>query len=52
MLKRLGISTNYKMYSWKVTGVVAMWHATRDIIAIMRQLRHADISMTYTYSDG
>ena len=36
-------------YSWKHTGVIAYYNATKDVYAIMRQCRHHDISVTMLY---
>jgi integrase len=45
----LGIDTEKGLYSWKHSGVCALYAATKDIYAIMRQCRHSDIKTTQIY---
>jgi integrase len=37
------------MYSWKHTGVIALFQATQNIELIRQQCRHSDISTTQKY---
>lgn len=43
------LNQNYDMYSWKHTGVIALWIATQNIELIRQQCRHADIATTQKY---
>lgn len=36
-------------YSWKHTGAIALWNATKDIELIRRHCRHSDIATTFNY---
>jgi integrase len=47
--QKLGIDSNKGLYSWKHSGVCSLYHAIKDIYAIMRQCRHSDISTTQIY---
>ncbi|OJJ16695.1 hypothetical protein BKI52_32840 [marine bacterium AO1-C] len=40
---------NVSLYSWKHTGVVALYKATMDVVAVQIQCGHADISDTMRY---
>lgn len=48
-LRELGISKEKTLYSWKHTGVCDYWTILKDPYALMRQLRHHDLSMTMIY---
>lgn len=49
-MKVLGLyGMGYDLYSWKHTGAIAYWRATRDIEGLMKQCRHADIAQTVGY---
>jgi site-specific recombinase XerD len=37
------------LYSWKHTGVIALWKATQNIELIRKQCRHSDIQSTTVY---
>lgn len=43
------VNQNYDMYSWKHTGVIALWMATQNIELIRQQCRHSDIATTQKY---
>jgi len=47
--KEIGIEADKGLYSWKHSGVCALYAATKDIYAIMRQCRHSDIKTTQIY---
>jgi len=40
---------NYDMYSWKHTGVIALFQATQNIELVRQQCRHSDIATTQKY---
>jgi site-specific recombinase XerD len=40
---------NHDFYSWKHTGVIALWFATKEIELIRNQCRHKDIATTLLY---
>jgi integrase/recombinase XerD len=47
IIKKIGIDQQKGLYSWKHTGVCNYYYATgKDLYALMRQLRHRDISTT------
>ncbi|MFV0377757.1 MAG: tyrosine-type recombinase/integrase [Mangrovibacterium sp.] len=48
-LVELGFPDTKTLYSWKHTGVCDYWEALKDPYAIMRQLRHHDLSITMIY---
>lgn len=48
-LDELGFPPEKTLYSWKHTGVCDYWEALKDPYAIMRQLRHHDLSITMVY---
>lgn len=39
----------YDMYSWKHTGVIALWNATQNIRLIQQQCRHSTAAQTEDY---
>ncbi|MEZ0485457.1 tyrosine-type recombinase/integrase [Fibrella aquatica] len=41
--------THHDVYSWKHTGAVALWEATKDIELVRRQCRHKDMKQTIEY---
>ncbi len=50
VLQRISlIDSGHDMYSWKHTGAVALWNATKDIELIRIQARHSDIKQTIEY---
>lgn len=50
VLERLNLTeTNHDLYSWKHTGAIALWQATKDIDLLRRQCRHTDIGQTMQY---
>jgi site-specific recombinase XerD len=40
---------NIDMYSWKHTGVIALWTATQNMQLLREQCRHADLGSTMKY---
>lgn len=40
---------NYSQYSWKDTGVIALYRATKDIKLIQRMCRHSSLEQTDKY---
>lgn len=51
ILKDLGLfdQDDYDLYSWKHTGVIAMYNAGMDIKTIQAQCRHSNVSQTDKY---
>lgn len=50
VLEKLNLKgKGYDLYSWKHTGAIAYWRATRDLEGLMKQCRHKDISQTVGY---
>lgn len=50
LVKELGIDAQKGLYSWKHSGVCEYYYLTgKDLYALMRQLRHRDISTTQIY---
>jgi integrase/recombinase XerD len=48
--RKLNMDERKGLYSWKHTGVCAAYYAThKDIYAVMRQLRHRDLTTTMIY---
>lgn len=48
--KNLGIDGEKGLYSWKHSGVCALYPALKgDVYALMRQLRHSDLNVTQIY---
>ncbi|WP_162388322.1 tyrosine-type recombinase/integrase [Spirosoma endbachense] len=43
------VGSGHDMYSWKHTGAIALWNATKDIDLIRQQARHSDIKQTIEY---
>jgi site-specific recombinase XerD len=40
---------DYDVYSWKPTGVIALYEHTRDLVRVQRHCRHSTPDQTYTY---
>lgn len=49
VLDQFGYSDEYQLYSWKHTGAVEVYQATKDIVALQQWARHADIRTTQLY---
>lgn len=49
VLDRFGYGEEYQLYSWKHTGAVEVYQATKDIIALQQWARHSDIRTTQLY---
>ena len=51
ILEKMGVpgDAGYDMYSWKHTGVIALWSATQNIKLIQQQCRHSTAAQTETY---
>jgi integrase len=49
IIRKLGFSKDYTLYSWKHTGVMAAYLANKDIKAIQHQCRHKSIADTDIY---
>lgn len=50
VLERINLTdSGHDMYSWKHTGAIALWNATKDIELIRNQARHSDIKQTIEY---
>ena len=50
MLEKLELNNrNYSQYSWKDTGVIALYRATKDIKLIQRMCRHGSLEQTDKY---
>lgn len=50
ILEKLGLTKqNLDSYSWKHTGVIALWQATQNIELIRQHCRHSDIATTQKY---
>ncbi|QJD79583.1 tyrosine-type recombinase/integrase [Spirosoma rhododendri] len=50
VIEKLGmVGSGHDMYSWKHTGAIALWNATKDIELIRQQARHTDIKQTIEY---
>lgn len=50
ILTKLHMTTgNYSQYSWKPTGVIALYQACKDVKLIQRQCRHKDLGSTDKY---
>jgi integrase len=48
--KQLQFDQQKGLYSWKHTGVCAAYYATgKDVYALMRQLRHKELTTTMIY---
>ncbi|WP_138991485.1 hypothetical protein [Larkinella sp. C7] len=49
-LKKLGLfGKDYDIYSWKPTGVIALWSATLDLKLIQGQCGHSTVAQTDQY---
>lgn len=48
-LNALGFDTRYRLYSFKHTGVVMFYQATKDIKATQMQLRHSSLGVVNEY---
>ncbi|RAI73261.1 tyrosine-type recombinase/integrase [Spirosoma telluris] len=40
---------DYDVYSWKPTGAIVLYKATKDIMLVQRHCRHSTPDQTYTY---
>jgi integrase len=50
VLKKLNLQgQNYDLYSWKHTGVIALFQATQNIELIRQHCRHSDLATTQKY---
>lgn len=49
VLRSLGYGDDYTCYGWKHTGNIANYRITKDVMEIMRQNRHTDITSTMKY---
>ena len=49
IVKKLGIRSECTLYSWKHTGAIKLYEATRDPYLVMRHLRHHSLDMTIIY---
>ena len=50
LLQHLGLTDRpYDLYSWKHTGVIALWTATQNIQLIKQHCRHSSAAMTEEY---
>ena len=43
------VGSGHDMYSWKHTGAIALWTATKDIELVRQQARHKTIKQTIEY---
>jgi integrase len=48
-LRKISIRKDCTFYSWKHTGAMQLYIATKDTYVVMRQCRHTDISITMIY---
>ncbi len=49
VLARLAWQGNYDMYSWKHTGVIALWNITQNIRLVQQHCRHSTAAQTEEY---
>ena len=49
MIEDLELNTDYTLYSWKHSGVVAAYNAGVDIKTIQNQCRHHSLEQTDVY---
>lgn len=49
VLEALDYPEGYTCYSWNHTGVIGMFKALRDPVAVMHQKRHHSLEMLYNY---
>lgn len=47
--KKLGIKGKKTFYSWRHTGLIELYEATKDPYLVMRQARHSNLSTTIIY---
>ena len=47
--KRYGLEKTHKLYSWRVTGFCEFYRQAKDIKALSKQARHADLKTTDIY---
>ena len=53
LLTTLGMANqNFSLYSWKHTGNINLWAATKDLRAIQKQNGHSTMTMSETYLRG
>lgn len=48
-LSSLNVRKDCTFYSWKHTGAMELYKATKDVYVVMKQCRHTDISITMIY---
>lgn len=49
ILDHLKYGSDYQLYSWKHTGCVAVYKATKNILALRDHCRHKDVTTTQKY---
>lgn len=49
VLDGFGYGRDYQLYSWKHTGAVEVYQKTKNLIALQRWARHADVRTTQLY---
>ena len=50
IMENLGLfGHDYDVYSWKPTGAIVLYKATKDIMLVQRHCRHSTPDQTYTY---
>jgi site-specific recombinase XerD len=49
LLEKMKFDQSHDLYSWKHTGVIALFQATQNIELIRQQCRHSDIATTQKY---
>ena len=49
LVKKLKLSKDYTLYSWKHSGVVSAYNAGVDIKTLQKQCRHHSLEQTDTY---
>lgn len=49
VLDHFGYGRQYQLYSWKHTGAIAVYKATKNIMALRDHCRHSDVATTQLY---
>lgn len=49
---KLGDPTGIQSYSWKDTGALLLFEMKVDLLQIMKQLRHGDLTTTQKYCNS
>ena len=49
VLDQFGYGRQYQLYSWKHTGAIAVYKATKNIMALRDHCRHKDVATTQLY---